>query len=41
MLADTRIVVPANLSLEGFTDPVKGMVISLPDDGEPRLRQEP
>ena len=39
MLADTRIVVPANLSLEGFTDPVKGMVISLPDDGEPRLNR--
>ncbi|MBL8274325.1 MAG: ABC transporter permease, partial [Xanthomonadales bacterium] len=39
MLADTRIVVPANLSLEGFSDPVKGMVISLPDDGEPRLNR--
>ena len=39
MLADTRIVVPANLSLEGFDDPVKGLVMSLPDEGEPRLNR--
>src|SRR5687767_11020962 len=34
---ETRIVAPANLSLEGFADPVKALVLSLPASGEARL----
>jgi putative ABC transport system permease protein len=36
---ETRIVVPANLSIEGFPDPVKALVISLPDERESRLNR--
>ena len=36
---ETRIVTPANLSIEGFADPVKALVISLPDEREPRLNR--
>ncbi len=39
MVAETRIVVPANLSVPAFDDPVKGLVISLPDDRAPFLNR--
>jgi putative ABC transport system permease protein len=34
---ETRILVPANLSIEGFDDPVKALVQSLPDEREALL----
>jgi putative ABC transport system permease protein len=36
---ETRIVVAANLSIEGFGDPVKALVHSLPDEREPLLNR--
>jgi putative ABC transport system permease protein len=39
MLAETRIVVPANLSVAGFDDPVKALVMSLPDQRDPLLNR--
>jgi putative ABC transport system permease protein len=35
----SRLVVPANLSVEGFADPVKALVLSLPATGEARLNR--
>jgi putative ABC transport system permease protein len=37
--AQTRVVAPANLDLEGFADPITGQLASLPDHGQPVLNQ--
>lgn len=34
---ETRVVTPASLDLEGFTDPVTAQIVSLPDAREPLL----
>jgi putative ABC transport system permease protein len=34
---ETRVVAGVNLELAGFTDPITGMLLSLPDSGEPLL----
>lgn len=34
---ETRVVAPVNLEVEGFGDPVTGLINSLPEFGEPRL----
>lgn len=36
---ETRIVVPAQLAIQGFPDPVKALVVSLPDDRASRLNR--
>lgn len=35
----TRVTAPANLRLDGFPDPVTGLVLSLPEHGEPELNR--
>lgn len=35
--AETRVVAPVNLEVEGFDDPVTGKILSLPESGAPRL----
>lgn len=35
--AETRVVAPVNLEVEGFEDPITGRIVSLPEFGEPRL----
>ena len=37
--AQRRIVVPVNLSIPNFDEPVAGRLISVPDDGQPLLNQ--
>ncbi len=37
--AQRRIVVPVNLSIPGFDEPVAGRLVSVPDEGMPRLNQ--
>ncbi|HMO85699.1 MAG TPA: ABC transporter permease, partial [Lacipirellulaceae bacterium] len=37
--AQRRIVVPVNLSIPGFDEPVSGRLISIPDGGRPTLNQ--
>jgi putative ABC transport system permease protein len=34
---ETRVVAPVNLEVEGFTDPITGRIVSLPEFGAPRL----
>ncbi|NGP52351.1 ABC transporter permease [Thioalkalivibrio sp. XN8] len=34
---ETRVVAPVNIEVEGFGDPVTGLINSLPEFGEPRL----
>jgi len=36
---DSRVVAPANIDIEGFDEPVVGVVTSLPDSGEPLLNR--
>lgn len=38
-LVETRIVAAVNLDIEGFTDPVTGSLVSIPDVGEPLLNR--
>jgi putative ABC transport system permease protein len=34
---ETRVVATANLDVEGFAEPVRGLIVSVPDDAEPAL----
>jgi putative ABC transport system permease protein len=34
---ETRVVAPVNLEVAGFTDPITGRIVSLPEFGAPRL----
>jgi len=36
-IAETRVVAPVNLDIEGFDDPVTGRIVSLPEMAEPKL----
>jgi putative ABC transport system permease protein len=36
-LVETRVTAGVNLEVEGFTDPITGLLLSLPDDREPAL----
>ncbi len=36
---ETRVVTAARLQVPGFEDPANGMVVSLPDSGQPRLNR--
>lgn len=36
---DTRVVAPLTIDIEGFPDPVTGVVTSIPDSGEPLLNR--
>ncbi len=36
---DTRIVAPVTIDIEGFPDPVTGVVTSIPDSGDPLLNR--
>jgi putative ABC transport system permease protein len=38
-LVETRVVASVNLEIEGFTDPVTGSLVSIPDAGEPLLNR--
>ncbi|MCB0719489.1 MAG: FtsX-like permease family protein [Bacteroidetes bacterium] len=38
-VVETRVVAAASLDIEGFDEPVTGKLISLPDEGDPRLNQ--
>jgi putative ABC transport system permease protein len=38
-LVETRVVAAVNLEIEGFTDPVTGSLVSIPDAGEPLLNR--
>jgi putative ABC transport system permease protein len=38
-LVETRVVAAVNLEIEGFTDPVTGSLVSIPDVGEPLLNR--
>ena len=35
----TRVVAAVNLDIEGFSDPVTGQLVSIPDEGEPLLNR--
>ncbi len=37
--AQRRIVVPVNLSIPNFDEPVSGRLVSVPDEGQPKLNQ--
>lgn len=37
--AETRIISRVNLQLAGFNEPVSGLVVSIPDHGQPRLNR--
>ena len=37
--AQTRVLAPANLEVEGFDDPITGRLVSIPDHGQPVLNQ--
>lgn len=34
---DTRVIAPATIDIEGFSEPVVGVITSIPDNGEPLL----
>ncbi len=34
---DTRVIAPATIDIEGFSEPVTGVITSIPDSGEPLL----
>ena len=36
---DTRVVAPLTIDIEGFPDPVTGVVTSIPDNGDPLLNR--
>ena len=36
---DTRVVAPVNVDIEGFHEPIIGTIISIPDNGSPRLNR--
>jgi putative ABC transport system permease protein len=36
---DTRVIAPLTIDIEGFTEPVTGLITSIPDDGEPLLNR--
>lgn len=37
--ADTRVIAPLTIDIEGFTEPVTGLITSVPDNGEPLLNR--
>lgn len=36
---DTRVIAPLTIDIEGFNEPVNGMITSIPDSGEPLLNR--
>ncbi len=38
-LVQTRVVAPANIEVDGYPDPIRGQLVSVPDHGQPLLNQ--
>lgn len=36
---DTRVIAPLTVDIEGFEEPINGLVTSIPDDGEPLINR--
>jgi len=38
-VVQTRVIAPANIEVEGYADPIRGQLVSIPDRGQPLLNQ--
>ncbi|MDA1311815.1 MAG: ABC transporter permease [Acidobacteria bacterium] len=38
-VVQTRVIAPATIEVEGYSDPIRGQLVSIPDHGQPLLNQ--